>query len=92
MVADRNKKNPFKFLNKAKQNADKAGAPNTATNQNEYPRLAGQQVLQRLNEMDHEQEGTLVKGGADVSDAYQTNTNDNTNLNTKGMQNSIDVS
>jgi len=28
MVADRNKKNPFKFLNKARQNADKVGAPN----------------------------------------------------------------
>lgn len=26
MVADRNKKNPFKFLNKARQNADKTGA------------------------------------------------------------------
>lgn len=48
--------------------------------------------MQRLNETDQELEGTLVKGGADVSDAYQTNTNDNTNLNTKGMQNSIDAS
>jgi hypothetical protein len=92
MVADRNKKNPFKFLNKAKQNADKAGAPSPATNQNEYSRLAGHQILQRWNETDHEQEGTLVKGGADVSDAYQSNTNDNANPNTKGMQNSIDVS
>ena len=32
MVADRNKKNPFKFLNKAKQHTDKAGAPNPASN------------------------------------------------------------
>lgn len=45
-----------------------------------------------MNETDHELEGTLVKGGADVSDAFQPGANDNTNPNSKGMQNSIDVS
>ena len=31
MVADRNKKNPFKGVGKARQNTDKAGAPNPPT-------------------------------------------------------------
>jgi hypothetical protein len=48
--------------------------------------------LQRLNEAEQEHEGTLVKGGGDASEAYQTNTMDPNNLNTKGMQNSIDIS
>ena len=48
--------------------------------------------MQRLSEAEQEQDGTLVKGGGDVSDAYQTHAMDSTNLNTKGMQNSIDAS
>lgn len=46
MVADRNKKNPFKFLNsKARQPSDKVAGQSPVTTQHDYSRLTSNQML-----------------------------------------------